>query len=127
MAMLAEHAPVVTGLVAPDGTILALEGSLTVQLGYDPPTWVGRQVAEMIEDPTTLALLGRALAGETVVDTTVLNYRRWLVAMRPVLSGTGQVTGVVSLLTFADLVEVHHELTATGALNEQFGALIELS
>ena len=48
--------------------------------------------------------------------------------MRPIRSDTeSPVGGAVVVLTYADVAEVHRELTATEAMNEQFAALVELS
>ena len=99
-SLVAEHAPVVTGLVDLDETVLALDGSLLDRLGYVREEWVGRRFGDMLQDPTTTALVRRGLAGETVAGTTLLNGRTWLVAVRPVLSEAGETVGAVSVLTF---------------------------
>ena len=72
-------------------------------------------------------MLRAALAGEHAAETTVLNGRTWLVAAHPLHDEDGTAAGAVAVLTFADEAEVHRELTEKEALNEQFGALIELS
>ena len=72
-------------------------------------------------------MLRAALAGEHAAETTVLNGRTWLVAAHPLHDEDGTAAGAVAVLTFADEADVHRELTEKEALNEQFGALIELS
>ncbi len=126
-SLVCDHAPVVMGLVAPDGTVLALEGALVDRLGYDRDAWVGRDVMDLVRDLPTLSLVRRALDGESVAETVLLNGRTWLMLARPVVAEDGTPNGAVSVLTYADEAEVHRELTATEALNEQFGALIQLS
>ena len=120
------HAPVITGLIGLDETVLALDGALLRRLGYDADDWVGRRVSELVPDTVTVELIRRGLAGEALAETTILNGRTWLVAVTPVHDGE-ELAGAVSVLTFADEADVHRELTATEALNEQFAALIQLS
>ncbi len=121
-----EHAPVIIGLIGLDETVLALDGPLLGRLGYDAEEWVGRRVSEIVPDTQTVELIRRGLTGEVVAETTLLNGRTWLVAVTPVRDEAGPA-GAVSVLTFADEAEVHRELTATEALNEQFATLIQLS
>jgi len=120
------HAPVISGLVGLDETVLALDGALLARLGYDAGDWVGRPVTELVPDTHTVELVRRGLTGEALAETTTLNGRTWLVAVTPVHEG-GDLAGAACVLTFADEVDVHRELSATEALNEQFAALIELS
>lgn len=42
------HAPVITGLIGLDETVLALDGALLRRLGYDADDWVGRRVSELV-------------------------------------------------------------------------------
>ena len=126
-SLVCDHAPVVMGLMAPDGTVLALEGALVDRLGYDRDAWVGRDLADLVRDVPILSLVRRALDGESVAETVLLNGRTWLVLARPVVAADGTPNGAVSVLTYADEAEVHRELTAKEALNEQFAALIQLS
>lgn len=121
-----EHAPVVTGLVDTDETILAADGMLLGRLGYDPEDLVGQHVGALVPPPV-LDLVRRGLAGKDVTETTLLDGRTWLMVVRPTRSDTGSPTGAVVVLTYADVAEVHRELNATESLNEQFAALIELS
>ena len=126
-SLVCDHAPVVMGLMAPDGTVLALEGALVDRLGYDRDAWVGHDLADLVRDLPILSLVRRALDGESVAETVLLNGRTWLVLARPVVAADGTPNGAVSVLTYADEAEVHRELTAKEALNEQFAALIQLS
>ncbi|QWZ08359.1 EAL domain-containing protein [Nocardioides panacis] len=126
-SLVSEHAPVVVGLVAPDETLLALDGALAERLGYRREDVVGRRFTELVQDQEVCAVVRAALAGEHAARTTVLNGRTWLVAAHPLHEEDGTPAGAVAVLTFADEAEVHQELTEKESLNEQFGALIELS
>jgi PAS domain S-box-containing protein len=127
VALLCEIAPVVVGLVDTDETIVDLGGALLPRLGYQREAWVGRRLPEMLDDPTVLALVRDGLAGRPAAGTTLLDGRTWLVSVRPELGGAGEVTGAAVVLTYDDQGDVHRELTAREAWNEQFAALIELS
>jgi len=126
-SMLADLAPVVISHVDTDGRIVEVGGQLLERLGYDPADWVGRSVADMLDDETVLRLIRTGLAGQATADTTTLNGRTWLVAVQPLSSPAGDVTGVATLLTFADEGDVHRELTAQEQLSTAFAATIELS
>ena len=126
-SLVSEHAPVVIGLVGPDETLLALDGALVERLGYRRPDFVGHRFTELVADLTTRRVIRAALAGGHAAETTVLNGRTWMVAAHPLHDEDGTLAGAVAALTFADEADVHRELTEKEALNEQFGALIELS
>ena len=125
--LLSEHAPVIIGLVAPDETVLALDGALVDQLGYRPSDWVGRKVSELLGNDTVLDVIRQALRGAAATASTLMNGRTWSVSAGPVPGEPGAPNAAVCVLTFADAGVVHRDLTATAALNEQFGALIQLS
>ena len=127
VALVSDLAPVVVGILDVEETVIDVGGALLPRLGYRREDWVGRPLAALIGDAHLLGLIRRAVAGEDVETTMMLNGRRWLVAARPARSGTGEVTGAVVVLAYGDEGDVHRELTAQEALNEQFAALIELS
>ena len=126
-SLVSELAPIVVGLVDLDGKILDLGGAMLGSLGYDRADWLGRPLSEMVADEATLSLVRRGLSGHEVAGTAVLDGDPWLVAVRPVRSATGRVTGAAAVLTFADGGDVRRELTAQESLNQQFAALIEMS
>ena len=127
VALLCQVAPVVVGLVDTDETIVDVGGALLARLGHRREDWVGHRLPELLDDPTVLALVRDGLAGRPVSGTTVLDGRAWLVSVRTVVGGAGEVTGAAVVLNYADQGDVHRELTAREAWNEQFTALIELS
>jgi two-component system cell cycle sensor histidine kinase/response regulator CckA len=64
-----DNAPIPLHCVGPDGTILRANRAELKLLGYSPPEYVGRHVAEFHLDPSVAdALLGRLLIGEIVRD-----------------------------------------------------------
>ena len=81
----------------------------------------------MVDDATILGLVRRGLAGESVAETTSVNSRTWMVAVRPALDRDGGSTGCICVMTFADEGDVHRQLTAREADLERFAALVELS
>jgi diguanylate cyclase (GGDEF)-like protein/PAS domain S-box-containing protein len=126
-SLLVDLAPVVVSHVDTDERITEVGGQLLERLGYEPADWVGKSVTDMVDDATVLRLVRAGLAGRAGADTTSLNGRACLVAVQPLHTPAGEVTGAVTLLTFADQGEVYRELTAQERLNAAFAATIELS
>ena len=126
-SILSEHASAVIGLVGPDETVLAFDGALLDQPGYERRDWVGRRVGDLIADEAVLRVIRRALAGERATGTTSMNGRTWSVAAGPVPGEHGAPGSAVYVLTFGDAGVVHRYVSATAALDEQFAALIEIS
>ncbi len=126
-ALMVAHAPAVVGLVDAEGLIADVGGALLGRLGYDREAWLGRSLGEMVADDTIRDLVARGLAGEPATGTTVLNGRQWLVAVHPVAEHPEAPGGCICVLTFADEVDVHRELSAREADLERFAALVELS
>jgi diguanylate cyclase (GGDEF)-like protein/PAS domain S-box-containing protein len=126
-ALIAEHAPAVVGLVGEDGRVVDAGGALLGKLGYDRAALVGQQIRDVVDDDMVLTLVRRGLGGESVAETAMLNGRRWMVAVRPASDASGVATGCICVLTFADQVELHQQLSAREADLERFAALVELS
>ena len=82
-ALIAEHAPAVVGLVGTDERVVDIGGALLDQLGLDRAAWVGQPLRDVVDDETILGLVRRGLAGESAAETTSLNGRTWMVAVRP--------------------------------------------
>jgi diguanylate cyclase (GGDEF)-like protein/PAS domain S-box-containing protein len=124
---MAEHAPAVVGLVDEAGRVVDAGGALLEKLGYDRAALVGRRIRDVVDDDTVLTLVRRGLAGESVAQTATLNGRRWMVAVRPARDANDTPTGCICILTYADQVDLHHQLSAREADLERFAALVELS
>ncbi len=125
-AVLVEHAPAVIGHVGPDGALIGVCGGLLDTLGYQSEDWVGRRLTEMIAHPDLDRLVETGLAGLPAAEVVLLEGSSWRVVVAP-LHVDGAVAGALVVMTFSELVEVHHSLTATERLTEQFTALVELS
>ncbi len=125
-AVLVEHAPAVIGHVGPDGILVGVCGALLDKLGYRSEDWVGRRLTEMIDHPDLGRLVEAGLAGRPAAEVVMLEGRSWRVVVAP-LHVEGAVAGALVVMTFSEMVEVHHSLSATERLKEQFAALIEIS
>jgi len=64
-----DNAPIPLHSVGPDGTILRANRAELDLLGYAPPEYIGRHMAEFHVDPSLAdSLLGRLLMGEIIRD-----------------------------------------------------------
>jgi diguanylate cyclase (GGDEF)-like protein/PAS domain S-box-containing protein len=124
-SLLSTHAPVIVSLVDRDERLVELSGALL----SEKPHWrdfLGHRLTDLVDDE--LVRLNRlALAGTPAHAVSMLDGRPWLVAVSPVRSDSGQVTGSVNLLTYADVTDVYQELTLAAGANERFKTVVELS
>jgi diguanylate cyclase (GGDEF)-like protein/PAS domain S-box-containing protein len=122
--LLAEHAPVVLGLVDAEERLVDIGGALLLRQGW--LRRIGHRISDIIDDEAIIALVRDGLRGKAGVDTIAVNGRPWLFAVRPVRQGA-RLTHAAVMLTYADVGTVHRELTARDATNRQLAALAELS
>ena len=102
-------------------------GALLGQLGYDRAALVGQPIRDVVDDDTILdprppGARRRVRGGDGHAERTPGWSRSG-----PRSDRDGVATGCICVLTFADEVELHQQLTAREADLERFAALVELS
>jgi signal transduction histidine kinase len=121
LALVAQHAPIVSWAADEHGVITVSEGAGLVALGVESGQLVGQNVFELYKGyPLIISHLRHALAGESCAYTAELPdavYETWL---RPVRDATGAVIGVAGLSN--DIRELR-QLQALSIQNDRVMAL----
>jgi DNA-binding CsgD family transcriptional regulator len=118
-----QNAAVGLVLLDPSGHVRFLAGRAVE--GLDLPTLGGRSWFDAFDEPTVAReLLDRATKGETVIETVPLRGRHFLQVMIPDVDPTGDITGVITVLT--DISEKHRARAKLDQAQARYRALTQL-